>query len=385
MSRRWIWQLPDWPNFRFEPARVGSALERARLVQGEVLGMARVLGFHGLRSALSDIWVEETRATALIEGERLELEAVRSSVARKLGLQSPSGAVPGNIENLVEIMADAAEGWEKPMTRARLCAWQAALFPTGYTGLKKIEIGRLRRRLEPMQVVSGPLHRQRVHFEAPPAARVAKELDQLLKWLSRATEDGILRAGIAHLWFETIHPFEDGNGRVGRALMDFALAQDARTPLRLYSMSRELQDHRSAYYAALERASRGTLDITDWLIFFCERFEAACRQSAAVIERTLAKARFWIRHAEVNLQDRQRKVVNRLLDAGPGGFEGGLSTKKYQSMTGTSRATAYRDLSELVELGLLAARGDGRATRYEPVVPEWVTTARTGKTAWTGS
>jgi len=383
MNRRWIWQLTRWPSFGFEPARVGPALERARLAQGEVLGMARVLGFDGLQAALSDIWVEETRATALIEGERLELEAVRSSVARKLGLQPAPGAVPRNIENLVEVMADAAEGWERPMTRARLCAWQAALFPTGYTGLKKIEIGRLRRRREPMQVVSGPLNRRRVHFEAPPAAHVGKELDRLLKWLSHAREDGILRAGIAHLWFETIHPFEDGNGRVGRALMDFVLAQDARMSLRLYSMSRELQNHRVAYYEALERAQKGDLDITNWLAFFCARFEAACQQSAAVIERTLAKARFWIRNAEMNLQDRQRKVVNRLLDAGPGGFEGGLSTKKYQSMTGASRATAYRDLSELVELGLLATRGEGRATRYEPIVPEWATRARTDKTART--
>jgi len=376
MTRRWTWQLPDWPNFRLESAQVGPALERARRAQGEVLGMARALGFEGLQAALSDIWVEETRATALIEGERLDLEAVRSSVARKLGLHRPSGPVPRNIENLVGVLADAAERWEKPMTRARLCAWQAALFPTGYSGLEKIAIGKLRRRPEPMQIVSGPVHRRRVHFEAPPAARVGKELDRLIKWLARPVEDGILRAGIAHLWFETIHPFEDGNGRVGRALMDYALAQDARTSLRLYGISRELQDHRTAYYAALERASRDTLDITDWLLFFCDHLAAACRRSAAVIERTLAKARFWIRHSDANLQDRQRKVVNRLLDAGPGGFEGGLSTRKYQSMTGTSRATAYRDLSELVELGLLATRGEGRATRYEPIVPEWTADAR---------
>lgn len=370
---QWIWQQPDWPEFAYDMKVVGPALSRARGTQGRILGKAQALGFANLGSALAEIWVEEANATARIEGEKLDLNALRSSVARRLGMASVGGA-SRSVEGLIDLMDDATRHWRAPLTFERLCGWQAALFPTGFAGLKKIRCGALRTHTTPMQIVSGPIGREKVHFEAPPSRRLARELKEFLDWFQSTRDsgvDGLLRAGTAHLWFETIHPFEDGNGRVGRAIIDLALAQDAKLDQRLYSVSRRLAEHRSEYYAELNAASRGSLDITRWLKWFVEQFEQACRASEAVIDLSLAKARFWLQHGQAPLNERQRKAVNRMLDAGPGGFEGGMSTDKYGNLVRVSRATAYRDLEELVRYGLLIRTGVGRGTRYFAAMEGW--------------
>ena len=263
------------------------------------------------------------------------------------------------------MMQDAASRWQKPLTLKRLCAWQAALFPTGYSGLQRIATGRLRRSAEPMQIVSGRIDRPKVHYVAPPAARLPAEMRKFLGWFndSRAM-DGLARAGIAHLWFEIIHPFDDGNGRVGRAIADLALAQQLGSHPRIVSLATELSARRADYYGQLRAASLEGADITRWLAWFCDSVHKACERSAAVMEASLAKARFWRAHSDKPLSAAQRKAVNRLLEAGPRGFAGDLTTRKYRSMTGLSRATAYRDLAALERQGVLVSFGRGKATRY---------------------
>lgn len=372
-SAKWLWQQPGWPNLSFDLDVLGPILSRARTAQGRVLGKAQALGLANLGSALADIWVDEASATALIEGEKLDLAAVRSSVARRLGM-TETGSRSRAIEGLMDLMQDATERWQAPLTLERLSGWQTALFPTGHSGLHQVVVGSIRTGSAPMQIVSGPITRPRVHFEAPPARQLKREVKRFLDWFEatrNAPADGLLRAGIAHLWFEVLHPFEDGNGRVGRAIVDLALAQDARLDQRLYSVSRRLAELRNDYYAELAAASQGGLDITRWLLWFVGQFDAACRASEAVIDLSLAKARFWMEHADAPLNDRQRKVVNRMLAAGPGGFEGGMSTSKYEHLAGVSRATAYRDLDELVRHGLFAQAGTGRGTRYYVAMDSW--------------
>lgn len=378
---RWIWQRPDWPNFTFDMKVIAPILSNARSTQSRVLGKAQALGLGNLGSALAEIWVEEANATARIEGEKLDLAAVRSSVARRLGLAS-AGVASRSVEGLIDLMEDATRHWRQPLTLERLCSWQAALFPTGFAGLTKIRVGGLRTHATPMQIVSGPIGREKVHFEAPPSKGLARELRQFLAWFRSTRDgsvDGLLRAGTAHLWFETLHPFEDGNGRVGRAVIDLALAQDAKLDQRLYSVSRRLAEKRNDYYTELASASRGTMDITRWLAWFLSQLEEACRASEGVIDLSLAKARFWLQHRHASLNERQRKAVNRILDAGPGGFEGGMSTEKYGHLVRVSRATAYRDLEELVRHGLLRQAGVGRGTRYCAAMEEWEAMPHPGK------
>jgi Fic family protein len=370
---QWIWQQPDWPKFTFDMKVIAPMLNRSRGTQGRVLGKAQALGLASLGTALAEIWVEEASATARIEGEKLDLDAVRSSVARRLGMISV-GTSSRTVEGLLDLMDDATRHWREPLTLERLCGWQAALFPTGFSGVKKVKSGALRTHATPMQIVSGPIGREKVHFEAPPSRRIPRELREFLKWFQSSRDgsvDGLLRAGTAHLWFETLHPFEDGNGRVGRAIIDLALAQDAKMDQRLYSLSRSLAEQRSDYYAELAAASRGDLDITRWLAWFVRQFEEACRASEAVIDLSLATARFWLEHGQAPVSERQRKAMNRILDAGPSGFAGGMSTDKYRHLVRVSRATAYRDLEELVRHGLLTRAGVGRGTRYFAAMEGW--------------
>ena len=264
------------------------------------------------------------------------------------------------------MLLDATQRLEKPLTQGMLMAWQAALFPTGRSGLARIRVGALRGPA-PMQIVSGPVGRQRVPYEAPPRRGLEQQLKRLLAWFNKppAGVDGLLRAGLAHAWFELIHPFEDGNGRVGRALLDRALAQDENRSCRLYSLSTRFLAVRNEYYDALQALSRGSLDTTEWLQWFLEQVAVACNDSARTVERVLQKARFWLRHGQSSLNERQRKGLNVLLDAGPGGFAGGMTNKKYAHLTHVSPATAQRDLAELVELGILRVQGEGRSVRYE--------------------
>jgi Fic family protein len=381
MTRRpiYVWQQPYWPDLRYDPVRVGDALSRARRAQGLVEGKLTVLGFEQRLELAAEAWSQEAVATAAIEGERLDLAAVRSSVARRLGVGKQDGPnAPRNVEGLLDIMDDAVTRCHDALTHERLYAWHAALFPTGYSGMTKIRVGGYREHADPMQIVSGRLDREQVHYEAPSSARVPDEMGRLLDWFNAGTErDTLVRAALTHLWFETIHPFEDGNGRLGRVLVDLLLARDSGDTSRLFRTSQRLLDRRNDYYARLEQAQHGGRDVTDWVCWFVEQMQAACDEASKVVDDTLVKARFWLDHSSKPLNERQRKALNILLDAGPGGFEGGMSTRKYENITGASRATASRELIDLEALGLLQQAGAGRSTRYYVRLAGW---ARPGAT-----
>lgn len=369
----YIWQTLGWPALSHDPVRVGVALASARRAQGVVEGKLAALGFEQRLELAAEAWSQEAVSTAAIEGERLDLAAVRSSVARRLGVGRQDGPnAPRNVEGLLDSMDDAVTHCADEVTHERLQAWQAALFPTGYSGMMKIRVGGYREHAEPMQIVSGQGRRERVHYEAPPSERVPQEMSQLLQWFNAGTEaDTLVRAALTHLWFETIHPFEDGNGRVGRVWVDLVLARDSGEASRLIRTSQRLLARRSEYYEHLERAQHGGLDVTEWVTWFVQQVQASCEEASQAIDDTLAKARFWMDHGGKHLNERQRKVMNLLLDAGPDGFEGGMSTRKYESIAATSRATASRELIELQELGLLARVGAGRSTRYGVNLPGW--------------
>jgi len=372
-SAAWVWQSADWGKFAHDTAALMPALATARRAQGEVLGLAKALGMEEARNARTLIWVSESIATAEIEGEHLKPDDVRSSIARRLGMRGGKASRVRTTEGLLDMMQDATTGWGQPLTTERLLGWQNALFPAGYSSILQVLAGAFRAHAEPMQIVSGPVTKRVVHFEAPPSRRVPPEVERFLKWFNGPSRemDGLLRAGIAHLWFESIHPFEDGNGRVGRAIADLALAQELESDSRLVSLSTELASEREAYYTELHAASRAEADVTRWLLWFCGRFEAACGRSSKLMHAALDRARYWGRHAAAGFDLNQQKVINRLLDAGPRGFEGDLTTAKYIGLTGVSRATAFRDLNALVIAGALGTVGIGKATRYFINLPGW--------------
>lgn len=376
-SPHYIWQRPDWPRFRFDHGRLLVLVAGARRAQGVLLGKATAVGLHALPGAENEVWVSEAVATAAIEGEKLNLDAVRSSVARRLGLDNPPpGPVSRHVEGLLDAMSDASRRWDEPLTRERLCGWQAALFPAGYSSIHQIKVGGFRD--DHIAVMSGPEGREATHYEAPPAEQLESEVAVFLEWFNQTQgradtpdADGLVRAGLAHLWFETLHPFEDGNGRVGRAIIDMALAQDIQQATRLFGISRRMADARDEYYLQLERAQKGNLDVTEWLCWFIDQFRTACEESARILDRSLEKAQFWTAHAGASLSEAQRKAINTLLDAGPAGFEGGMSTRKYCNLTRVSPATASRDLASLTRLGLVVVTGQGKSTRYWVNIPGW--------------
>jgi Fic family protein len=372
---QYVWETPLWPDLRWDSGRLLSRLGAARLAQGRLLSQAAGLGLPENAEARGRVLVEEAMETSCIEGELLDPASVRSSVARRLGL--PGVGLPPedrHVAGLVDVLLDAATEYEEPLTPERLKAWHAALFPTGFSGLRRIRTGEWRTP-GPMRVVSGPLGRETVHFEAPPAERVEREIGEFLTWLDSTSDpiDGLLKAGIAHFRFVTIHPFEDGNGRLARATTDLVLARDERMPSRFYSMSSQIMAERETYYAVLERSQRGEGDITAWLDWFLGCFERAVNGSQTLLDGVLTKARFWQKNAQVRINERQRKVVNRMLDAGPAGFQGGLTSRKYVGMTRASRATAHREITDLVSKGLLrSGPARGRSTFYELVPSEAV-------------
>jgi Fic family protein len=383
MARKpYIWQQAEWPEFGIDQAALAAPIALARQEQGKVLGLFRAIGLPGEADVVREIWTDEAMATAAIEGEKLDLEAVRSSVMRRLGVEdSIGGRVNRNVDGLLDVMQDATNSYQKKLDDDRLIRWQSALFPGGSSGIRRIVVGKYRYSHDPMQIVSGPVGHEKVHYEAPKSSDIAKEMRRFLKWLedSRlrhkgiAAMDGIVRAAIAHLWFETIHPFEDGNGRVGRAIVDMTLAQDVDSSQRFYSISGQLMAERKAYYDSLGAAQRGTLDVTQWVSFFVTQFRLACVTSQQVISAAIDKNRFWATHAQHATNERQRKVLRRLLDAGNGGFQGGMSAEKYSNLTGASKATATRDLGDMQKGGLLVTTGQGRGTRYWVNVPGWST------------
>lgn len=386
------WQHRAWPRMTFEPAVLAPALELARLEQGRLLGLLSALGLDQANSVQRELWVQEALATAAIEGQLLNVASLRSSVAHRLALANAPGA-DRSADGLVEVMQDALTQHTAPLDVDRLCRWQSALFPGGTSGMTRIAVGRLRDHADAMQIVGGPLGREVVHYVAPPSAQVGAELDRFLAWFAQtdATLNGIARAALVHLWFESIHPFEDGNGRVGRALADMALAQDmhAQDPkanpelVRVYGVAKQMLKSRSAYYDALNHAQRlrgidpsaDSLNVTPWVLWFVQAFTRACLASQAWVGDATAKAHFWSRAAQCHINPRQSKLLERLLEAGHvgtgGGFWGGLSNDKYAKITGASKATATRDLADLVAQGLLRVEGLGKATRYAVNVPGW--------------
>ncbi len=365
----YLWQLEQWPALRWDSKALLPLISQARLAQGKLLAKVATLGFKLGREAQMDILTEEAVTTSAIEGEPLDRNSVRSSVARHLGLPAAGLAPAGrSVDGLVEALLDATQCCTAPLTAARLKRWQAALFPTGYSGLRKIRVGRWRGSQHAMQVVSGTVGRERVHYEAPPGHRVEQEMKRFLSWWqeSGGSEEGLLRSGLAHLYFVTIHPFEDGNGRIARALTEMALAQDERQPVRYYSLSSQIMEERNDYYRVLERSQKGGGDVTPWLEWYLGCYARAVGRAERLIGKVLAKAAFWQRHNQADLNPRQWKVVNRLLDAGEGGFQGGLTTRKYVAMAKVSRATAFREISDLMEKGLLTQNpARGRSASYE--------------------
>jgi Fic family protein len=367
---KYIWEQEVWPEVTWDHETLLPLLGKARQAQGRLLEKFQNLGFELSPKAQAEILTEEAVQTSAIEGERLDPASVRSSVARKLGLSAEGLPFPPrHVEGLVEVLMDAVALHDMPLSTDRLKGWQAALFPSGRSGFKSVRTGEWRTEAEdPMQVVSGPVGRERIHYEAPPGELVPSEMDAFLNWWekSRGKMDGLLRAGAVHFKFVTVHPFEDGNGRIARALTDMALAQDENAKIRFYSLSSQIMKERDRYYLVLEKTQKGMQDITPWLVWFLECFLRAVENSMGLLEQVTAKAKFWQAHAGVSLTERQRKVLNRMLDAGKGNFEGGLTTRKYVSLTKTSRATAFREIQDLLDKKMLVPNeAKGRSVSYE--------------------
>lgn len=360
----YIHELQDWPRFAWNWERLGELLAGVRHKQGRLIGHMETLGFDLRREAVLETLTAEVTKSGEIEGERLDLEQVRSSLARRLGMEIGAlKPVDRHVDGVVEVTLDATGHYDRPLSAERLFAWHAAMFPTGYSGMRRIKVGAWRDDSQgPMQVVSGPMGKERVHFRAPAAARLEGEMAVFLDWLN--TDDGtdpVLRAGLAHLWFVTVHPFDDGNGRIARAIADMALARSERSAQRFYSMSAQIRQERGAYYRILGRTQKGTLEITSWMEWFLGCLGRAIDRAQITLDAVLAKARFWQAVAGILLNDRQRLVINRLLD----GFEGKLTSSKYAAIAGCSHDTALRDIHSLVEASVLVRNPEGgRSTSY---------------------
>lgn len=364
-EKLYIWQADDWPDWRYDLARLAGPLTEVSRAQGWLMGRLADVGMALRDQASLSALTEDVVKTSEIEGEPLAVASVRSSLARRLGVDIGALApVDRHVEGVVQMVLDASTRCEAPLTAERLFGWHAALFPTGYSGLARLRIGRWRDDATgPMQVVSGPLDRQRVHYQAPPADRLAAETDRFLVWANApATEPLLIKAGLAHLWFVTLHPFDDGNGRIARAVGDLFLARADGSPQRFYSLSAQIQRDRTAYYEALEAAQKGALDVTGWLVWFLGTLQRALDSAHHTVDAVLVKARFWRHWAATPLNERQLKLLNRLLE----GFDGKLNTSKWAAIAKCSPDTALRDISELLTLGVLRkSAAGGRSTSYE--------------------
>jgi Fic family protein len=361
---RYIHELADWPEFRWNDTALAARLAEVRHRQGRLIGRMEGLGLALRSEAVLEALTEDVRQSSAIEGEVLDRDQVRSSLARRLGLDI-GALTPAdrNVEGVVEMMLDATQRYEHPLTAERLFGWQAALFPAGRSGMHRIAVGAWRDdSTGPMQVVSGPIGRERVHFQAPAAARLDRETSRFLAWFNGGdTLDPVLKAGVAHLWFVTVHPFADGNGRIARAIADMQLARSESGPQRFYSMSAQIRRERSAYYDILESTQKGGLDVTGWLGWFLGCLDRAFDGAETIFADVLRKARFWNRHRLAPLNERQHDMVDRLL----GGFEGKLTSSKWARIEQCSPDTALRDINDLVERGILAKEpGGGRSTSY---------------------
>jgi len=360
----YIYEFKEWPHFIWDAQQLAEPLAAIRHRQGRLIGNMEALGFKFRQEAVLQTLTADVLNTSEIEGERLDAEQVRSSIARRLGMDL--GALKPadrNVEGVVEMMLDATGQYDQPLTADRLFGWQAALFPTGRSGMTKINTGAWRDDSNgPMQVVSGPVGRERVHFQAPAAGKLDGEMNAFLDWFNtEVSNDPVLKAGIAHLWFVTIHPFDDGNGRIARAIADMLLARSEDSPQRFYSMSAQIREERKEYYEILESTQRGTLDITPWMSWFLDCLGGAIDGAQTTLAAVLAKARFWEGMAGTAINERQRMILNRLLD----GFDSKLTTSKYAKLTRSSNDTALRDILFLLERGILVRNPEGgRSTSY---------------------
>lgn len=362
---KYIWQADDWPNWRFDLAVLAGPMVEVSRAQGLLMGRLADVGMALRDQASLAVLTEEVVKTSEIEGETLNVASVRSSIARRLGVDI-GALVPVDryVEGVVEMVIDATAHHQTAVTQERLFGWHAALFPTGYSGLSQIHVGAWRNDANgPMQVVSGPVGRQHVHFEAPPADCLALETSRFLNWLNgESGEPPLIRAGLGHLWFVTLHPFDDGNGRIARAIGDLLLARADQSPQRFYSLSAQIQRERKAYYDILEQTQKQSLDVTEWLLWFLNALHRAVDQAQHTLDAVLVKARFWQRWASTPLNERQAKMLNKLLD----GFEGKLTSSKWAAIAKCSQDTALRDISDLVARGVLVkTEAGGRSTQYE--------------------
>lgn len=361
----YIWERRSWPDFTWQTDRIVATLAHVRHAQGRLLGRMEGLGFRLKQEAQLHTLTQDVIKSSEIEGERLEADQVRSSIARRLGMDV-AGLVPAdrNVEGVVEMMLDATQNFDKPLTAKRMFDWHASLFPTGRSGMTTIKVGAWRNDAAgPMRIVSGPMGRERVHYQAPPAERVPADMKAFLQWFNADNDvDPVLKSGLAHFWFVTVHPFEDGNGRIARAIADLSLARSEGSPQRFYSMSSRIRHERKAYYDILEQSQQGPLEITPWLDWFLACLGRALAESDDTLSGIIRKAKFWERFAQAGLNARQVKVLNRMLD----GFEGKMTSSKWAKLAKCSQDTAHRDIQDLVDKAALKkGASGGRSTSYD--------------------
>lgn len=358
---KYIYQYDQWPHFTWNDREIAVILGKVRQLQGKILGQMQAVGFTIREEALLSTLTLDVVKSSEIEGELLNVEQVRSSIAKRLGIDY-AGMVNSSkdVEGVVEMMLDATQNYNKPLTETRLFGWHAALFPTGWSGMHRIETGRYRK--GEMQVVSGPMGKEKIHYQAPESSRVKHEMGVFLDWFNREPEtDAVLKSAIAHFWFIIIHPFDDGNGRIGRALSDLLLARSEESSLRFYSLSNQILTEKKAYYAILQKVQHSPGDITEWLNWFLHCMYRALNATEQNLSRVFQKADFWDKHQDTILNSRQRLILNKLLD----GFDGKLKTSKWAKITKCSADTALRDIRDLIEKGILKQEEPGgRSTNY---------------------
>lgn len=361
----YIHEHKAWPHFKWDQVAIADLLAEVRYLQGRLLGQMDALGFQLREEATLQTLMQDVVKTSEIEGEKLDTEQVRSSVAKRLGIDiGTTMPVDRNVEGIVEIMLDATQNFAAPITKDRLFGWHAALFPAGRSGIQRITIGGWRTKESgAMQVISGPIGREKIHFEAPAYNRLKKEMTAFIKWFNAPSEtDLVIKSALAHFWFVTIHPFDDGNGRIARAIADMVLARSEKSKQRFYSMSSQIQRERNAYYNVLENCQKGSLDITLWMDWFLNCLKRAISASDEMLQAILIKARFWKIHVNESFNERQRLVINRLLD----GFHGKLTSSKWAKLTKCSQDTALRDINDLLERQILIKEdAGGRSTSYQ--------------------
>lgn len=360
-SVRYIWQLPDWPNFTWDSARLIEPLSRLNRRHGELKGLMSLVGFDNKSAARLRALSEDLLNSSAIEGVVLNVESVRSSIARRLGIQGDDMLYEDHyVEGLVNVMMDAVTNSNAPLSSERLFGWHSALFPYGRSGGVGITVADWRKGEEPMQVVSGAFGHEKIHYQAPPSKNIPTEMARLFEWCNTENHSPFIKAAIAHLWFVTIHPFDDGNGRISRTIADMFLSQ-LDTAGRYYSMSAQINREKNKYYSVLEETQKGSLDVTEWLLWFFSCLEAAISRTLRLTGRTVDKARYWEAHRLEEVNERQRKIINRLWD----GFDGKLTTSKWAKICHCSQDTALRDINDLIAKNMLKDSGEkGRATNY---------------------